>query len=106
MVVGKGFDDDEIERLTGPVVVDGGCAVKEVGERLVERLGRRKVYLTTGCNDITARSEALCHLMQVEPLRLARGMNPIKVIEITLRAKLNGSHGRQVSGFSRVFKRR
>jgi uncharacterized protein (DUF362 family) len=106
LVVGKGFDDDEIERLAGPVVVAGGCAVKEVGERLVKRLGRRKVYLVTGCNDITARSEALCHLMQVEPVRLAGGMNPIKVIGITIRAKLNGSHGRQISAFSRVFKRR
>jgi uncharacterized protein (DUF362 family) len=106
LVVGKGFDNEDIERLTGPVLVDGKCAVKEVGQRLVERLGRRKVYLTTGCNNITARTEALCHLMQVEPIRMGGGISPIKAIAIIARAKLNGSHARQISAFSRVFKRR
>jgi len=106
LVVGKGFDNEDIERLTGPVLVDGKCAVEEVGENLVERLGRRKVYLTTGCNNITARTEALCHLMQVEPIRMGGGISPIKAIAIIARAKLNGSHARQISAFSRVFKRR
>jgi hypothetical protein len=109
LVVGKGFDGDEIEKLTGPVLVAGGCAVREVGDGLVARLGRKRVYLVDGCCELTGTSEALCHLMQVDPFRLgssARRLSMLKGLEIMVRAKLNGSHGRQINALSKVIKRR
>lgn len=106
LVLGKGFDNEQIEKLSGPVLVAGKCAVNEVGEMLVKRLGKRKVYLVSGCNDITSMMEALCHVMKVSPLKMAAGLNPIKGLELIIRAKLNHSTGLQVHPFSNFIKMR
>jgi hypothetical protein len=75
------------------------------GRSHIDRLGREKVYLIDGCCELTGISESLCHLMQVDPMQLAQGMSPAKAIEIITKARLHGSHARQVDGFSRLFKR-
>ena len=108
LVVGKGFDADEIEKLKGPALVAGGCAVKEVGDRLAMRLGRDRVYLVDGCCDLAGISEALCHLMRVEPFSVgssARRLSRLKGLGILARARLNGSRGRQINPFSKFIKR-
>jgi uncharacterized protein (DUF362 family) len=109
LVAGRGFDGDEIEKLAGPVLVAGGCAVRDVGDRLVARLGRKRVYLVDGCCELTGTSEALCHLMRVAPFRVgssARRLSMLKGLGIMVSAKLNGSHGRQINALSKVIKRR
>ncbi|MDI6857420.1 MAG: DUF362 domain-containing protein [Dehalococcoidia bacterium] len=109
LVAGKGFDAREIDGLDGPVMVAGGCAVEEVGDRLAKRLGRKKVYLVDGCCDLTGTTEALCHLMRVDAVRVGsspRRIGLLKAFEILLRARLNRSSGRQVSVFSKAFKKR
>ena len=109
LVAGKGFDAREVDALAGPVMVAGGCAVEEVGDRLVKRLGRKQVYLIDGCCDLTGTTEALCHLMRVDAVRVGsspRRIGLLKALEILIRARLNGSSGRQVSVFSKAFKRR
>jgi len=71
MVMGKGFDCAGIDRIEGRVLVVGRCAIAEVGDRLVERLGRKNVYFSGHCNDLCATTNAMCHLMGVSPLKMA-----------------------------------
>ncbi len=109
LVVGKGFDADEIAKLTGRVFVAGGCAVKEVGDQLVSRLGKKNVYRVGGCCELAGNNEALCHLMRVDPFNIGSTVRPLslrKGLEILFKAKLNRSHGRQVSALSKVLKLR
>ncbi len=67
MVMGKGHDLAEIDRIEGRVLLVGRCAIEEVGERLMRRLGKRNVYQSGFCNDLRATNAALFHLMHVNP---------------------------------------
>jgi len=71
MVMGKGFGCAEIDAIEGRVLVVGRCAIAEVGDRLVERLGRRNVFFSGHCNDLCATTNAMCNLMGVSPLKMA-----------------------------------
>ena len=52
LVIGKCRDLKAIDKLEGPVVVAGKCAVKEVGERLTQRLGKKHVYINNVYNNL------------------------------------------------------
>jgi len=106
LIMGKGFNAETIDRLNGPVLVVGPCATKEIGEKLLKRLGKRKVYFSRECNDITAILESMIHLMRLNPLRYAPPLNPLKGLMIIIQAKLNRSHGRQVNPACLLFKLR
>jgi len=97
LIMGKGFDPETIEKLTGPVFIVGPCAVGETGERLLKRLGRRKIYFSRECNDLQALVEGMCHIMKLNPLKYAPAINPIKGLIRILQAKIHHSHGRQVN---------
>jgi uncharacterized protein (DUF362 family) len=71
LVMGKGHDPAEIDALTGRVLVAGRCAIAEVGDRLTQRLGKKNVYFSGHCNDLCASLNAMCHLMGVDPRKLA-----------------------------------
>ena len=71
MVMGKGHDPAVIDAIEGKVLVVGRCAIAEIGDRLVARLGRKNVYFSGHCNDLCASTNAMCHLMGVSPLKLA-----------------------------------
>ncbi|MHA1647639.1 MAG: DUF362 domain-containing protein, partial [Promethearchaeota archaeon] len=86
MVLGKGFDLDEIDNLKGPVFVGGHCAIEEVGERLLNRLGKKKVYFSDGCNNLGQSTAALSHLMKVNILDLVP-INPFVSVKLLLQAK-------------------
>nr|MDO8099119.1 DUF362 domain-containing protein [Candidatus Njordarchaeota archaeon] len=70
LVIGKGHDPKMIDRLKGPVLVAGHCAIEEVGERLQQRLGKSNVYFSDGCNNLAQSIGALLHLMKVSPQKL------------------------------------
>jgi uncharacterized protein (DUF362 family) len=106
LMMGKGFDDEAVDRIEGPVLVVGPCAVKEVGRRLTDRLGRRKVYFSHECNDLRAIVESLCHLMRVSPLKLAPRMNLIKGMALILQARMNKSSGRMTNPLANFIKLR
>lgn len=105
LVMGKGFDPAEIDNLEGPVLVAGKCAIEEVSDRLIRRLGRRKVYLSGECNDLRATTEAMCHLMKVNPVKLAP-TNPVTLLTILAQARLNRSHARLVNPAASLLKLR
>src|SRR5450759_65318 len=90
IVMGKGFDRKRIDRIKGRVLVAGPCAYDEVGDYLTGRLGRRNVLSSRECNDLASTTGALTRLMKVSPLKMVP-LNPVKSLEILVRAKLAGS---------------
>jgi len=106
LLMGKGFDDEVIKNLKGPVLVVGPCAVKEIGQRLVDRLGKGKVYMSRECNDLAAVVESMCHLMKVSPMKLAPPINPVKGLVLLLQAWMNKSSGRMTNPAANFIKLR
>jgi hypothetical protein len=103
-VFGKGHDPQVIDSIRGRVLVVGPCAVAEVSDRLIQRLGRRNVYLSRYCNDICAVTEALFHLMRVKPTDLTR-LGPVRTLYPYLMARLKGSNSRVPNLLSHKIKR-
>ena len=104
IIMGKGFDMTEIDTIKGKVFVVGHCAIKEAGGRLVDRLGRKNVYFSGYCNDLCATITALCHLMQVNPLKMAP-LPFFTSVKLLLQSKLNGSQANVPNLFSHIFKK-
>ena len=103
-VFGRGHDPQTIDAIEGRVLVVGPCAVGEVSGRLIERLGRRNVYLSRYCNDLCAVTEALFHLMKVNPTDLTY-LGPLRSAYPYLVARLKGSSSRVPHLLSHVIKR-
>jgi hypothetical protein len=103
-VFGKGHDPQAIDAIEGRALVVGPCAVEEVSQRLIERLGRRNVYLSEYCNDICAVTEALFHLMKVNPTDLTY-LGPMRSLYPYLMARLKRSSSRVPSLLSHMVKR-
>lgn len=103
LVMGKGHDPDVIDAITGKVMVVGHCAIGEAGERLVSRLGKKNVYFSGYCNDLCATINAMCHLMQVNPLLMAP-FPFFKSVRLLLQAKLRGSQANVPFFFAHKFK--
>jgi len=105
LIMGKGFDPAMIDNIKGRVLIAGHCAIEEVSERLISRLGKRNVYLSGECNDLRASMEAMCHLMRVNPLRFVP-ISPIKSGVILVQAHWNKTRARLVNPMSYFFKMR
>jgi uncharacterized protein (DUF362 family) len=103
IVMGKGHEPAVIESIKGRVLVVGKCAIHEVGDKLINRLGKKNVYFSGYCNDLCATTNALCHLMKVNPLVMAP-MPFLKSIKLLLQAKLNGTQARIPFFFAHKFK--
>ena len=103
LVMGKGHDPAEIDRLKGPVLIAGHCAIEEVGDRLIRRLGRRNVYLSGHCNDLAASAAAMFRLMRVNPLVFVP-LNPLKAGKLLVQARLHGTRANVPSVLSRYIK--
>ncbi len=106
LILGKGFDTDVIDAISGRVLVVGPCAVKETGKRLVDRLGRHNVYFSRECNDLTALVESMCHLMKVSPFKLAPPISLLKAGWILLQMRLHGSSARMTHPLANLIKLR
>jgi len=103
LVMGKGHDAAVIEAIQGKVLVAGHCAIKEVGDLLVSRLGRKNVYFSGYCNDLRATTNALCNLMNVNPLLMAP-MPFLRSIKLLLLSKIHGSKANVPFFFAHMFK--
>ncbi|MCP4760583.1 MAG: DUF362 domain-containing protein [archaeon] len=90
LVIGKGFDTEEIDSLKGPCLVAGHCAIEEVGERLVNRLGKRNVYFSGKCNTLSETSAALFKLMKVSAFKMVT-MPFFKSVKLLLLASLKSN---------------
>lgn len=103
MVMGKGHDPAEIDAIEGKVLVVGDCAIHEVSERLIRRLGRKNVYLSPKCNSLASSAAAMFHLMEVNPMEFAP-INPLKALRCLVLARLHGSTALVPSTLSHIFK--
>jgi len=106
LVLGKGFDDDVVAGIEGPVLLVGPCAVEEIGPRLVERLGSKRVHCSRECNDLAAVIESMCHLMKMSPFAMVPAVNPIKALTLIVQSWMNGSTARLTSPLANVLKLR
>ena len=103
LVMGKGHDPAEIAAIEGKVLVAGRCAAAEVGDALVERLGKKNVYFSGHCNDLCASINAMCHLMHVNPLVMAP--HPfLASMGLMAQAKLHGSKANVSFPFAHLMK--
>ncbi|RJP91500.1 MAG: DUF362 domain-containing protein [Desulfobacteraceae bacterium] len=103
IVMGKGFDQREIDAITGRVLIVGHCAISETAEGLIQRLGRRKVYLSDECNNLCDTAQALFHLMHVNPAFYVP-VNPLVAFYEMNMAKLKGSSSRVPNPFCHLIK--
>jgi hypothetical protein len=93
MMMGKGFDSDELNSIKGKVLVVGRCAIEEAGDLLVKRLGKQNVYFSGHCNDLCASTAAMCHLMKVSPLKFAP-LPMLSATKLLFLARLHKSRAR------------
>ncbi|WP_287154229.1 DUF362 domain-containing protein [Candidatus Solincola tengchongensis] len=77
--MGKGWEEEELEALEGPVLVVGDCAAEEAYPVLRDRLGRGKVRVSPGCNDLRGVLANLTPLMGINPINMV----PLPVWEST-----------------------
>ena len=105
LVMGKGFDSAVIDNIKGRVLIAGHCAIEEISERLISRLGRQNIYLSGECNDLRASNESMCHLMKVNPMKMAP-INPITGAIILAKAYWNHTHAKLVNPLCYIFKLR
>ena len=103
MVMGKGHDPEEIDAIEGKVLIVGDCAINEVGERLISRLGRKNVYLSPKCNSLADSAAAMFHLMKVDPMVFVP-INPVKALYCLALSKLHGSTALVPNPFSNKIK--
>ncbi len=68
--MGKGWEEGELEAVEGPVLVVGDCAAEEAYPVLVARLGKKKVRVSPGCNDLRGVLANLTPLMGINPIRM------------------------------------
>ncbi len=104
LVLGKGHDPSMMDKINGRVLIAGHCAIEEVSEKLIKRLGRNKVYLSSECNNLCATVEAMFHLMKVDPLSYVP-LNLLASSAAFLMARLNGSTSRVPHPLSHIIKR-
>jgi uncharacterized protein (DUF362 family) len=103
MVMGKGHDPQEINAIKGRVLVVGRCAIAEIGDNLLRRLGKKNVYFSGHCNDLCASINALCHLMKVNP-RVMAPLSLFTSLKLLAQAKLHGTQARMTSFLANVVK--
>ncbi|MBO4873559.1 MAG: DUF362 domain-containing protein [Lachnospiraceae bacterium] len=103
LIMGMGHDPAEIDAIEGKVLICGDCAIKEVSERLINRLGKKNVFLSHKCNSLAETAAAMFYLMQVNPMEFAP-INPVKALSCLVLSKLHGSTALVPSPFSNKFK--
>jgi uncharacterized protein (DUF362 family) len=90
ILMGKGIDREEVDKVVGKVHIAGGCAIQDHGVLLEARLGKRNVTMSPGCNDLALTVYGLCKNMGVHPLQMSR-VNPLHSAALLITAKLRGS---------------
>ncbi|MBL0713385.1 MAG: DUF362 domain-containing protein [Desulfosarcina sp.] len=104
LLMGKGFDKEEMLNLEGKVLIAGHCAIEEVASILIKKLKRKNVYLSGECNDLCSTAEAMFHLMKVNPIDLVP-INSVTAFRALITAKLKGSNSRVPNPLSHILKR-
>ena len=98
ILMGKGIDPAEVAGITGPVHIAGDCAMAEWYQELKARLGKRKVTVSPGCNNLAKTIDGLGKHMKIPPIRLVP-INPLKSLALLLEAHLHGTKANITNAF-------
>jgi uncharacterized protein (DUF362 family) len=90
ILMGKGIDHQDVEKITGRVHIAGGCAVEEHGMALLARLGKDKVTMSSGCNDLTQTIHGLMKQMGVTSGKMAK-VSSIRLLYLYWLARIKGN---------------
>ncbi|MHA1272342.1 MAG: DUF362 domain-containing protein [Promethearchaeota archaeon] len=94
LIMGKGHDDDLIEKLRNEGytkgLVAGFCAIEEVGEKLRRAFGKKNVFFSGNCNNLADTATAMFKLSGVPATALVP-ISVLKTIKLMISAKLHGS---------------
>lgn len=94
LIMGKGHDEDLIEKLRNEGytkgLVAGFCAIEEVGEKLRKAFGKKNVFFSGNCNNLADTATAMFKLSRV-PATALLPISLLKTIKLMLSAKLHGS---------------
>ena len=89
-VMGMGIDRKDVEQIRGRVHIAGSCVIQDHGVNVQERLGRRNVTMSPGCNDLALTVHGLCRQLGVIPLQLSQ-VDLVRSSALFIMAKLKGS---------------
>jgi len=90
IIMGKGIDRQEVDRITGRVHIAGSCAIQDYGMALQKRLGKRAVTMSPGCNNLALSTAGLCKHMGVNPVQMSKA-DLLHSAQLFITAKLKGS---------------
>jgi uncharacterized protein (DUF362 family) len=93
IVFGKGFEEADLEDLTGDILVVGPCAVNERGADLRRRYPDRRIIEVDAHNDLRGITAGLATMMKVRPMAMVP-LNPLRSLWILLQARLHGLNSR------------
>jgi len=91
--MGKGLDPEQLSRIEGRVLLVGDCAVEEAYHNLVNRLGKKSVKTSRGCNNLRDDLARLTALMKVSPLKMVP-LPPWESAALLLNARLHRTTAR------------
>ena len=92
VIMGSGFDKDEIAAIKGPVHLAGKCTIEELEEIVRKRKNGGRVTKSYGCNNLAASIEALAKQMGVKVIEMTP--NAISSMTALVSAKLHGTRAR------------
>jgi hypothetical protein len=90
IMMGKGIDKQEIDRIKGRVHIAGSCAIQDYGMAIQKRLGKRAVTMSPGCNDLALSTAGLCKQMRIHPVQLSQ-IDLARSLMLFITAKMKGS---------------
>ncbi len=90
VLMGKGIGKEVVDGLEGRVHIAGSCAIQEHGVALRKRLGKRRVTMSPGCNDLALSIGGLSRQMRVQTVQLSP-VDPVRSLFLLIAAKLKGS---------------
>ncbi|MCJ7707494.1 MAG: DUF362 domain-containing protein [Anaerolineales bacterium] len=93
LVCGSGFEEPDLDGLTGDILIVGPCACNEVGARLRQRYPDRRIYQIPDHNDLMNNTRYQARLMGVVPVKMVP-LNPLLSAWTLLEAKMHGLQAR------------
>lgn len=90
IIMGKGIDPAQIASVTDRVHIAGDCAIAECYHELRDRVGKRKVTMSPGCNNLAKTIDGLGKQLRIPPIRLVP-INPLTSLALLITARLKGT---------------
>jgi len=90
ILMGKDVNSEDVDRINGPVHIAGDCAISDNYQKLKQRIGKKMITRSPGCNNLAATVDGLAKWMKIPPLKLVP-LNPLKSLSLLVQAKIGGT---------------